>query len=225
MKLKVLEKYGKNTWVNREVVLMVPRKEKHASIQSFLLIVFSCLLLSAAACQEPDPSGLPDKEAVKTYEALYGKTLDDVLKALALSEDEISETPYTGLWMLSKPRMLAEHEFQEALLFDTAKEPEIMYGFQYLMSTDDSGELFTVTERLFSEATDIYGEPVTYPGLSNTLSSNASLSAIKEGEKGQWLEEWQAGESSSMTLSVTVPDSGSANISLVYRIPLTLSVP
>lgn len=176
------------------------------------------ILLASAGCQETHDTGggLLTGEELVSREELYGGSRDDVFQALGLTEDEITESRYPGVWDLREPVDVEGTAFTRSLLFDVSSET--LYGFRYMYQSGSPDETAELMDALLSKATELYGDPDTYPGLSNRLSSEDFQAALDSGTMGEWYEEWAAGSESIFTLSVQIIDDRTATLILDYSL-------
>ena len=85
--------------------------------------------------------------------------------------------------------------------------------------TPDKRVYYTFPEaEALSKATELYGAPDTYPGLSNRLFSEDFQTALSSGTMGEWYEEWEAGSESMFTLSVHIIDAQTSTLVLDYSL-------
>lgn len=176
------------------------------------------ILLASSGCREAHVSGggLLTEEELASREELYGSGRDDVFQALGITEDEITESSSPGAWDLREPADMEGTAFTSSLLFDVSNET--LYGFRYMYQSGSSEGTAELMDTLLSKATELYGAPDTYPGLSNRLSSEDFQTALSSGTMGEWYEEWEAGSESMFTLSVHIIDAQTSTLILDYSL-------
>lgn len=191
------------------------------SIKKYMVtfaLVFLNILFLGGCQQSVAESGLLQNGKLSSYEALYGQSMNAVLKGLALQEKQVTQCSEPGLWEIDKKWKIQGKEFKFYLLFDVTTNE--LYGYRYRFQGTDSNQILEVSKELMAEANKIYGETTTYPGLTNRLvSENFSsdfLEFMNSGKVSEWREEWIVSEKTQSTLSVKVIETNVASISLEY---------
>lgn len=175
---------------------------------------------SSANTASTETACLPDSGRIAELEALYGQGKEAVLQALEVTEDTESPISARGMWSLKETTALQGVDFSQALLCNAADET--LYGLRYWYRTDDPDQAVQLAQGLLEEGRELYGEPTTYPGLSNRLSADSFAAdfdaAISSGTMADWKEEWALGENTLCTLSVSVTGPDAATIFLEYSL-------
>lgn len=195
-----------------------PAMRKIGSIGTIL-----CLFLALLGCRQgpaADTGGLPDSSRIAALESLYGQGKEAVLEALEVTEDAEAQRPVRGMWNLKETAALQGVDFSQSLLYNA--DDETLYGIRYWYRTDDPDQAVQLAQGLLAEGRELYGEPTTYPGLSNLLSGESFAAdfaaAMSDGSMADWKEEWAVGENTLCTLSVSVTGPGAATIFLDYSL-------
>lgn len=175
---------------------------------------------STGSANTADTGGLPDSGRIAALEALYGQGKEAVLEALEVTEDAEAQRPVRGMWNLKETTALQGADFSQALLYNAADET--LYGLRYWYRTDDPDQAAQLAQGLLEESRELYGEPTTYPGLSNLLSDDTFAddfaAAMAGGSMADWKEEWAVGENTLCTVSVSVIGPDTATIFVDYSL-------
>ncbi len=175
---------------------------------------------STGSANTADTGGLPDSGRIAALEALYGQGKETVLEALEVTEDAEAQRPVRGMWSLQDTAALQGVGFSQALLYNAADET--LYGLRYWYRTDDPDQTVQLAQGLLEESRELYGEPTTYPGLSNLLSDDTFAddfaAAMAGGSMADWKEEWAVGENTLCTVSVSVIGPDTATIFVDYSL-------
>lgn len=185
-----------------------------------LLCLLAAVLLCLTACGQTaaSPEGIPDKEEIGKIESLYGKAAEDVEKGMNLSEKDYTVNEADSTWDLTAKRTMGGQEFTQLLLF-TYGDSATLYGVMYEAVVEDGIDT-GILEALYKEAAAAYGEPGTYPGLSNTISGNLLKedgSVAELGEDNMYQEQWSVGSQTGLTMRVIVSGGKMVAIRLNYQ--------
>ena len=161
-------------------------------------------ILSAAGCQKngiekPEDVLLMTSEQVGFYENLYGKKLDDVLKALDLTEDDLRDpaeimdlSDVTIAYLLPDTVNYNGVEFYLTLVFASnaqeIMEPETFRGIWFTASPLEPDTAIEISQQLFEDALELYGEN-TDSYYSNSLLNPVREEAFLNGEEG-FADKW-----------------------------------
>ena len=178
------------------------------------------IMLTAGSCQKVEDSdiSLLSEDSLTSYEVLYGEKADEVMESLSLSEEDLTEGRGRGMLDLNQQVNLEGKAFTQSLLFDDSTET--LYGVLFSYFGSSTAEIAELSEQLLEDIKKEYGEPDTYPGLTNQLSAEGSLDAIRDASAGTWREEWKVGEKSTLTLSVNVIDGNTSSVILQYSLQM-----
>ena len=185
-----------------------------------LLLLLLAVTFSGCQAESNQEDLLLKEEQLSTIESIYNQDRPKVLEALHIEESDISQGTLPGGWDLSEPVSFEGTEFSEILLFDVSAET--FYGVRFICYFENAEELSGLAEDILEKANTIYGEPSTYPGLPNRLTSedfSKELSeSMNQGTLGDWREEWSLGEKTRCTLSASVVENNVAFLSLEYSL-------
>lgn len=197
-----------------------PATQKIGGLCLVLSVLFALLGCQQAPESTANTDGLPDSGRIAELEALYGQDKAAALEALEVTEDTESQMTARGMWNLRETAALQGTEFSQALLCNAADDT--LYGIRYWYRTDDSDQAVQLIQGLLDEGRKLYGEPTTYPGLSNLLSADSFSTdfeaAMVSGSLADWREEWAVGETTLCTLSVSVNGPNTAVIFVDYSL-------
>ena len=139
------------------------------------LLLCAAVLLCLPGCkqEEPQKTGLLTGDELAFYLDQIGKPSEEVMESLSLTEEQIVEKSdlETG-WLVSETREIEGEPFTQKLLFESPNSPQILYGYQYTLAPDplyDEEKMKELTIAIGLKATELYGDPITYPGISNRL--------------------------------------------------------
>ena len=140
---------------------------------------------------------------------MFGETKDEVLAALdeenlTYKEDDL----YANAYVLDRTETLENRDFSVYLLFDL--NTDTLYGYRRVLFVENPTDAdCKLPEKLFDTFTAQYGEPITYPGLENRISTHLdrlSTDAVGSGEV--YNEYWSVSENCDASLGVSfLPDS------------------
>ena len=159
--------------------------QRNAKGRIFLSLVLA-LLLCAAGCQaESGTAGVwLAGDSLSQLEALYGQDMDAVLEELSLTEAEVTENETAaGVWDMAATVPLAGQDFTQSLLFDV--NAGTLYGRWYQCSPLGTQEALSVVEEVLAQASELYGQPITYPSEDNLSAENFAerfAGAMESGE-------------------------------------------
>ena len=202
-------------------------------MKSRLISLLLCivLLLCLPGCkQAADGEGQPETgllagDELDMYLGLIGKPSDEVLERLFLTEDQIVEKrdSDTG-WRISETREIEGEAFTQELLFEAPDQPQILYGYQYTFAPNplyDEDKMKELTTAIALKATELYGDPITYPNISNRLfdeDGNPKEEKKTDFIKGWDIREvWEISENEALVLMASLSDEWQY-IWLTYRI-------
>ena len=114
--------------------------------------------------------------------------------------------------------------FTQKLLFESPNSPQILYGYQYTLAPDplyDEEKMKELTIAIALKATELYGDPITYPNGSNRLfhedgtpKREKKIAFIKTWDIR---EVWEISENEALVLRASLSDEWQY-IWLDYRI-------
>ncbi len=146
---------------------------KNRLISLLLCVTVLLCLLGCKQGKSKETNGLLTGDELAFYLAQIGKTSEEVLETLSLTEEQIVEKSdqETG-WLVSETREIEGEPFTQKLLFESPNSPQILYGYQYTLAPDplyDEEKMKELTIAIVLKATELYGDPITYPNGSNRL--------------------------------------------------------
>ena len=156
------------------------------------------------------------------YPAMFGETKNEVLAALdaenlTYKEDDL----YANAYVLDRTETLENHDFSVYLLFDL--NTDTLYGYRRTLVVENPTDAdCKLPEKLLSTFTAQYGEPTTYPGLENRISTHLdrlSTDAVGSGEV--YNEYWSVSENCDASLGVSFLPDGRLFVDIVCQTPRT----
>ncbi len=192
---------------------------------SLLLCAAVLLCLSGCKQEEPQKTGLLTGDELAFYLDQIGKPSEEVMESLSLTEEQIVEKSdqETG-WLVSETREIEGEPFTQKLLFESPNSPQILYGYQYTLAPDplyDEEKMKELTIAIVLKATELYGDPITYPNGSNRLfhedgtpKREKKIAFIKTWDIR---EVWEISENEALVLRASLSDEWQY-IWLDYRI-------
>lgn len=181
------------------------------AVPVFLLLL---LLLGLSACASTVCRTSND------YTSWFGDSKDKVFAALdenklTYKEDDL----YANAYVLDQTETLENHEFSVYLLFDF--DTDTLYGCRKLLFVENpTDEDCKLPEKLLDTLTTQYGEPTTYPGLENRLSTHLDrLSADAIGSGEVYNEYWSISENYDASVGVNFLPDGRLFVDVVWQVP------
>ena len=173
-------------------------------------ILAAILVVVARQGKSGNDGGLFTLEEVAAREALFGKSLDEVLDGLGLTRAAGSKRPYSpGGWRRTKKYTLADTQFNQDLYFTqdpTDNGKLTQYRFERLgpngasLSFEEVQELVDV---LTSQAMDLYGEPFSIENSHVCTSAEELLEEIQSTDfSGYRYIQWKIGEKTQFYINV-----------------------
>lgn len=156
------------------------------------------------------------------YPAMFGETKNEVLAALdaenlTYKEDDL----YANAYVLDRTETLENRDFSVYLLFDL--NTDTLYGYRRALVVENpTDEDCKLPEKLLNTLTAQYGEPTTYPGLENRISTyldRLSTDAVGSGEV--YNEYWSVSENCDASLGVSFLPDGRLFVDIVCQTPRT----
>jgi len=123
-----------------------------------------------------------------------GNTKAIVFQNLKLDEtkDVITDTKMLGAYTLKENQKFYSEDFQLSLNFYADTNKDEMYGFTYSKNfKDDSEDGYNITKILFDKLSKEYGDPNTYPGLSNKISDMPDYNKLNTDNISNYKETWE----------------------------------
>lgn len=188
----------------------------YAANRAFPVFLLLLLLLGFTACSAGKGVKALD------YPAMFGETKNEVLAALdaenlTYKEDDL----YANAYVLDRTETLENRDFSVYLLFDL--NTDTLYGYRRILFVENPTDAdCKLPEKLFDTLTAQYGEPTTYPGLENrisTLLDRLSTDAVGSGEV--YNEYWSVSENCDASLGVSFLPDGRLFVDIVYQTPRT----
>lgn len=138
----------------------------YAANRAFPVFLLLLLLLGFTACSAEKGAKALD------YPAMFGETKNEVLAALdeenlTYKEDDL----YANAYVLDQIETLENRDFSVYLLFDL--NTDTLYGYRRILFVENPTDAdCKLPEKLLNTLTAQYGEPTTYPGLENRISTH-----------------------------------------------------
>ena len=130
------------------------------------------------------------------YSPLFFEHKETVLEKLGLSEDEVTEI-HQDTFKLPHQEYIGDYAFDVELCFE--RYSDVFYGFIYTAKIEDLDEALSEYDDLITSFRKKWGEPVTYPDISNRYL-DAQDPKPKLKRSGSILEYWD------------LPTTGLANV-------------
>lgn len=188
----------------------------YAANRAFPVFLLLLLLLGFTACSTEKGAKALD------YPAMFGETKDEVLAALdaenlPYKEDDL----YANAYVLDRTETLENRDFSVYLLFDL--NTDTLYGYRRVLFVENPTDAdCKLPEKLLNTLTAQYGEPTTYPGLENRISTHfdrLSTDAVGSGEI--YNEYWSVSENCDASLGVSFLPDGRLFVDIVCQTPRT----
>ena len=136
---------------------------------------------------------------------------------LTYKEDDL----YANAYVLDRTETLENRDFSVYLLFDL--NTDTLYGYRRALVVENPTDAdCKLPEKLLNTLTAQYGEPTTYPGLENRISTHLdrlSTDAVGSGEV--YNEYWSVSENCDASLGVSFLPDGRLFVDIVYQTPRT----
>ena len=156
------------------------------------------------------------------YPAIFGETKNEVLAALdaenlTYKEDDL----YANAYVLDRTETLENRDFSVYLLFDL--NTDTLYGYRRVLVVENPTDAdCKLPEKLLNTLTAQYGEPTTYPGLENRISTHLDrLSPDAVGSGEVYNEYWSVSENCDASLGVSFLPDGRLFVDIVCQTPRT----
>ena len=188
----------------------------YAANRAFPVFLLLLLLLGFTACSTEKGAKALD------YPAMFGETKNEVLAALdaenlTYKEDDL----YANAYVLDRTETLENRDFSVYLLFDL--NTDTLYGYRRILVVENPTDAdCKLPEKLLNTLTAQYGEPTTYPGLENRISTHLdrlSTDAVDSGEV--YNEYWSVSENCDASLGVSFLPDGRLFVDIVCQTPRT----
>ena len=191
-----------------------------------LLMVFSISGCQFGQVEKPENVLLMTPEQIKFYERLYRKDMDDVLKALNLTEedlrtsDEVEEQSFiSGYYLTPEIVRYNGKEFYCLLIFSMETqahmEPNVFRGIEFVCRDFERQEAIDFSQQVFEEALALYGETVSYEGVS--IQNPEVKEEFLAGERG-FTDKWYVNQNKTL---IKVGGKGTSEehfVSVIYEI-------
>ena len=136
---------------------------------------------------------------------------------LTYKEDDL----YANAYVLDQIETLENRDFSVYLLFDL--NTDTLYGYRRILFVENPTDAdCKLPEKLLNTLTAQYGEPTTYPGLENRISTHLdrlSTDAVGSGEV--YNEYWSVYENCDASLGVSFLPDGRLFVDIVCQTPRT----
>ena len=188
----------------------------YAANRAFPVFLLLLLLLGFTACSVGKGAKSLD------YPAMFGETKNEVLAALdaenlTYKEDDL----YANAYVLDRTETLENRDFSVYLLFDL--NTDTLYSYRRTLVVENPTDAdCKLPEKLLNTFTAQYGEPTTYPGLENRISTHLdrlSTDAVGSGEV--YNECWSVSENCDASLGVSFLPDGRLFVDIVCQTPRT----
>ncbi|MGN7383640.1 hypothetical protein [Paenibacillus sp. SAFN-117] len=181
----------------------------------FMLIIV-LVVSSFTACGSDYITGNKD---VKDLIENIGLKKEEVFNNLKLEEGKDIEEfdGKAGIYAFKEERTVYGQSLKLALTFDINNDK--MYGFMYIKGfKDQKKDAYDLTQKLQKDLNKAYGEPATYPELTNTISKMPNYEDLPEKESADFLETWKADDGLDVELRMTIQEGQNASVTLTYKI-------
>ena len=129
-----------------------------------------------------------------------GTNLTDIYEALDISQDELAEDTSPGMFCFNAPVEYNDASLTKYLLFTVADDT--LYGGGYFYITDGKSDVaWNLLQSIKIELNEKYGEPTTYTGLSNRISTLESFDDCKT--PAEYTESWSTADSNKGVIKLT----------------------
>ena len=181
---------------------------------SIILAVILLVILSACSTEKGAKA--------LDYPAMFGETKDEVLAALDAEKLTYKEDGlYANAYVLDRTETLENRDFSVYLLFDL--NTDTLYGCRRILFIENPTDAdCKLPEKLLNTLTAQYGEPTTYPGLENRISTHLdrlNTDAVGSGEV--YNEYWSVSENCDASLGVSFLPDGRLFVDIVCQTPRT----
>ena len=136
---------------------------------------------------------------------------------LTYKEDDL----YANAYVLDRTETLENRDFSVYLLFDL--NTDTLYGYRRVLFVENPTDAdCKLPEKLLNTLTAQYGEPTTYPGLENRISTHLdrlNTDAVGSGEV--YNEYWSMSENCDASLGVSFLPDGRLFVDIVCQTPRT----
>ncbi len=130
-----------------------------------------------------------------------GTNLADIYEALDISKDDLTEDASPGMFCFSAPISYNGTDLTKYLLFTVADDT--LYGGGYFYVADDKSDTaWNLLQSIKIELNEKYGEPTTYPGLSNRISTLESFDDCKT--PAEYTESWSTADDNKGEIKLTL---------------------
>lgn len=191
-----------------------------------LLMVFSISGCQFGQVEKPENVLLMTPEQIKFYERLYRKDMDDVLKALNLTEEDLRSSEEVDELSIPRDAYLIQEtvsyngkEFYSILLFPSDSErhmePNVFRGIEFVCRDFERQEAIDFSQQLFEEALALYGETVGYEGVS--IQNPEVKEEFLAGECG-FTDKWYVNQNKSLIKVSGRGTSELQSVAVIYEI-------
>lgn len=185
-------------------------------VSLMLCVALLCLVSGCSQPAEEGGTGLPSEEELAKAESAIGYDLDTTLKALGLSEEDITamDANFPGVYDVNEPREIDGLEYQERIYINSTTNGFITFDFTYIA---EDGEGFTEhVKSLYAQLEKAYGEPVEDTGLART----GEWERFENGVEDSWETMWDGIGGGETRLQMSVTNSQeTCGMILMYSAP------
>jgi len=161
-----------------------------------ILTLLSIFIISGCGNEHKSKSSLDF-----SFSENIGTKLADIYDVLDISQDQLTEDNSSGMFCFNTPVTYNGTDLTKYLLFTVADDT--LYGGGYFYITDGKSDVaWNLLQSIKIELTEKYGEPTTYPGLSNRISTLESFDDCKT--PAEYTESWSAADDNKGEIKLTL---------------------
>ena len=171
-------------------------------------------VLSLVAC---DSESVSSNEDTNDFIENIGEKKKDVFENLNLEEGkDIEEFELAGTYAFKKEQTFHGKPLTIALTFDI--DTDKLYGFMYLNLFEDGKDGYDLTKKLYEDLNKEYGNPTTYPGMTDRISEMPSYENIRTDDFEDYLEIWDVKNGLDAELRMSYFGDQRIRVALTYKV-------
>lgn len=199
-------------------------KKRLLCVLSLLLVALTLFPGCRKSADQTDQTGLWKGEELELYLSQFGVPLEQALENLGIPQDGLTEGNH-GEWTLPQSREMDGMAFSQMFSVFAEDADYDSRGFDwqgfdhdgtiyridltYLGRADENNTVDQLLEKgiaLAVQAKELYGAPITYPGLEQRIFDGEGN--LKGEKYDSYKEEWQVSEDVTMELSIYCDSQG-----------------
>ena len=184
-----------------------------------LLVILSSLFICTACTSKPTQDNIIFNFDFVEY---IGLPYEESLIKMELTENDLIARDEHGLYAYVDSITYNDYAFTKYLTFGTYNgHDNALYGGGYEYFFDETNETcITLIKELKEQLVKQYGEPTTYPGLSNTIDNLKNVSDCTDG--ASFGDTWAIDGNTSGTIALTITLGPSfTEVQMEYRVAAT----